>query len=154
MRGSGLALCAGVRLPAGKRLQPTADPHLSCRAVDDDALYRVTAELVRAAREPVEEALRKGDFTRMMVLPMWFVDGEAAGPVLTVVLLVLGVGFIFADPKVRRKFTSSQGKGQDVRPTGDEPGDPGRRGPAWLPVVLFVVLVVVGVLAGLYFGSR
>lgn len=40
--------------PPHARLRPTAEPGLSCRAVDDDATYRIRAELVRSAREPME----------------------------------------------------------------------------------------------------
>lgn len=38
-----------------ERLQPTTGPELSCEAVNDDALYRVRADLVRAAKEPMED---------------------------------------------------------------------------------------------------
>lgn len=37
------------------RLQPTSEPGLSCTPVDDDALYRVRADLVRAAQQPMED---------------------------------------------------------------------------------------------------
>ena len=37
------------------RLRPTADAELLCEAVDDDAQYRVSADLVRSAREPMED---------------------------------------------------------------------------------------------------
>lgn len=37
------------------RLRPTTQSEQSCEAVDDDALYRVTADLVRAVREPMED---------------------------------------------------------------------------------------------------
>jgi hypothetical protein len=37
------------------RLQRTTEPKASCEAVDDDALYRVSANLERAAREPMED---------------------------------------------------------------------------------------------------
>lgn len=37
------------------RLQPTTEPELLCEAVDDHSLYRVSADLVRAARKPVED---------------------------------------------------------------------------------------------------
>jgi hypothetical protein len=37
------------------RLKATAEPELSCTAVDDDALYRVSADLVRAPRVPTDD---------------------------------------------------------------------------------------------------
>lgn len=41
--------------PRHDRLQPTSEPELSCTAVDDAGLYRVSADVVRAAREPMKD---------------------------------------------------------------------------------------------------
>lgn len=37
------------------RLRPTTEATASCEAANEDALYRVTADLVRAAKEPMED---------------------------------------------------------------------------------------------------